>query len=291
MVLAISSDQVINGYFPRANEVITNFIDALVSLKLDPEAKFSKKLNKLMIPSDVEFVDSPSSDYLVYGKYAKDSLKLLENAGLLKFITYSNLINLSRQLGLFNPESNNNQNHSTLINAITPNVKAELESYSCGKGSPLDDIYSPRQELPTKEKTLTQDQITSNLPEEQLRKEANELEENFDSFIDAVDKWNLKSSSSKELNTTIDKIVNNKNIIPAFKILNLRPLVKDLNGFMNLSGDKDMTQFATALNQELAAKAPSDQLDNYKKLALAVFPEDIAGRLRAAGFAPTNSKA
>ena len=84
----------------------------------------------------------------------------------------------------------------------------------------------------------------------------------------------------------------NKNIIPAFKILNLRPLVRDLNGFMRLAenGNEVVRQVVTTLDQELTARAPKDQLDNYKKLALAVFPSDIAGRLRAAGFAP-NSKA
>jgi hypothetical protein len=83
---------------------------------------------------------------------------------------------------------------------------------------------------------------------------------------------------------------NNENIIPLFKILNLRPLVRDLNGSMNLSEDKVIKQVARALGVQLTAKAPSDQLDDYKKLALAVFPKEIAGRLRAAGFYPVPSK-
>jgi hypothetical protein len=70
-------------------------------------------------------------------------------------------------------------------------------------------------------------------------------------------------------------------------------MVDGLKGLLKMESENRSldTQVATALNQELTAKAPSEQLDNYKKLALAVFPSDIAGRLRAAGFAPTSSKA
>jgi hypothetical protein len=86
-------------------------------------------------------------------------------------------------------------------------------------------------------------------------------------------------------------IAKNKNIIPAFKILNLRPLVRNLNGFMRLAEDGNdvINQVATELDKGLSAKQlPPEQLDNYKKLALAVFPSEIAGRLRAAGFAPSS---
>jgi hypothetical protein len=123
-----------------------------------------------------------------------------------------------------------------------------------------------------------------------LRESAESLDSDFNKIIQADQFYNqLEHFPVKQFNS----IANNQNIIPAFKILNLRPLVRDLNSLLRLAGDENdvVRQVATALNEELTDKAPSEQLDNYKKLALAVFPSDIAGRLRAAGFAPTSSKA
>jgi hypothetical protein len=82
----------------------------------------------------------------------------------------------------------------------------------------------------------------------------------------------------------IESIAEITNIIPAYKILTLRPLVKSLQGWLDLSEDDLFNQAAQELSTQLQQKVPESYKADFEKLALAVFPQDVAGRLRAAGF-------
>lgn len=314
MVSPISSSPVITGSFLKANKAITDFIDALVSLKINPNEGFAKNLN--------DFSSSLNNGYF-------ESLRVFQNKEFPKILTLPSLINFAIQSlsyisSLSDPQTLNMNTLMFGFDSSPQNISFEdftkkINQYRTGNDIPskiLDYILKEfeRRNVPNFLNTIydvyididkldnidnsskldfTHDELFGeDISEEYLRKSANSFQRNFkaimavDHLINGVPDVPSDIIPMKNFRS----IAKNKNIIPAFKILNLRPLVRDLNGFMNLSGDDVIKQVATALDQELTAKAPEGQLDNYKKLALAVFPSEIAGRLRAAGFAP-NSKA
>jgi hypothetical protein len=317
MVSPISSSPVITGSFPYANKAITDFIDALVSLKINPNEGFAKNLN--------DFSSSLNNGY-------SEILRFFENTEFPKILTLPSLINAAIQSFSYISSLRDPQplNIITLLygfdsspqNISFEDFTGKINQYRNGKGIPskiLDyilkeferrnvpnflntiyDVYKDIDKLDNIDNSskldFTHDELFGeDISVEDLWKSANSFQRNFKAImdLDALINGNTNVPNNILPMNNFRSIAKNKNIIPAFKILNLRPLVRDLKGFMRLAGDENevVRQVATALDQELTAKAPSEQLDNYKKLALAVFPSDIAGRLRAAGFAPTNSKA
>ncbi len=304
MVSPILSSPVITGSFPLANKAITDFIDALVSLQVDPKAEFSNKMNVFVQGLD---------------QYYYESFGMFDNRNFAKNLSYPSLVHLltesygesyhtiiGREL---ESEDWKNMTEADIqkklksfiskkhINQALPleNIKEELkEGYA--KTDPANLIFTYSRSGKKTDSIEHQDRkdlsyeelFTGDPSEDGWRQAADTLDSDFNEIVklgpDALEHENLIPVEQFE------SIAKNKNIIPAFKILNLRPLVRDLNGLLRLAGDGNevIKQVATALDQELTAKAPEGQLDNYKKLALAVFPSEIAGRLRAAGFAPSS---
>jgi hypothetical protein len=271
---AISSYPPLSVYAPKVLNVITAFIDALVNLSIDPNTDLYKDLNHTVFVLD---------DEACYESY-----KMFENPNFSKIISCSNLIAIAQD-SLKDVVSNskstddiatllnnclNNQDNLDLINILQ-----ELKSsYQIN----LESLLESTPETVTNKKLRLEDLFKDNPSEEILRNSANSLKKDFEEI-----KWFAERFTSHDdliPNTSFNSIAQNKNIIPAYKILTLRPLVKYLEGWLALSEDDLWKQAVQELNSQLQQKAPEGYKANYEKLALAVFPQEVAGRLRAAGF-------
>jgi hypothetical protein len=266
---------------PRVYQAITKFIDALVNLSIDPNTKFHKSLNG--------FVASlPDGGYY-------ESHKIFENPNFSKIISPRNLIVMAKYLikEIIENENIDTNNKSPKqiaklleehLRANTDldliNILAELKrSYDINLSYLL---WKTTPKPGTNKDLLLEDLFKKHPFERFLRKSAESFEKDFENImkVDEHVPWYEFLIPKK----SFESIAQNRNIIPAYKILTLRPLVKSLQGWLKLSEDDLLKQVAQELNSQLQQKAPNGYKADYEKLALAVFPQDVAGRLRAAGF-------
>jgi len=298
MVAKVSNHNTFVRNFPKVNKLIADFIDALVSLRVDPKAEFTKEINNVVqkiTPED--WVESDWGNELYKIFFNKDLVKFLKLKSLLHLLGILVADHLERNIRPITKEEIQNlfgRLGSSNYEIAFRNILEVLRDFY-GINDPstslydyLNNISSRRFKAPKVDHFQHEEiKFPSDVEINTIRKKADRCERNLYTIIEDLPDYYSEDRVTPLL-TALRYFQKNENIIPLFKILNLRPLVRDLNGCVNLSEDKVIKQVARALNEQLTAKAPRDQLDNYKKLALAVFPKEIAGRLRAAGFAPSS---
>jgi len=295
MVAKINSNhKILDRHFPKVNKLIADFIDALVSLRVDPKAEFTKEINNVVqkiTPED--WVESDWGNELYKIFFNKDLVKWLNPKSLFHLLGILVADHLNKKIRFITKEDIQilfgRLDFSHYETAFRNILEVLRDFYGINDPSTLLYNYSKDNKsvqfnaLPVDHFQHEEIKFPSDVEINSIRKKADLCEKHLYTIIEDLPDY-YSEDRVTPLSTALRYFQKNKNIIPLFKILNLRPLVGDLNGFMNLSEDKVIKQVARALNEQLTAKAPRDQLDYYKKLALAVFPKEIAGRLRAAGF-------
>lgn len=301
MVVKVSkSSPSILSYFPKLKNLIPNFVDALVSLRPEPKAEFTNKLNEVVLaltPDDDVEDNHDWGNQLYKIFFNKDLVKFLKPDSLFHLLKILVLDNLGKKTRSVTEENIKNlfdnlhrYNYETaFINILEvlrdfygiKNPSKLLCDYwsdeKAGSGifAIAGDHFQPEEIFPSDVKINT------------MRTMASWCERKLDTIDqDLFD--HDPETINEDLLSALRYFRENENIIPAFKILNLRPLVSVLDVFIRLGNTSVHKEIATELDKELMSRAPKEQLDDYKKLALAVFPNDIAGRLRAAGFAPSS---
>jgi hypothetical protein len=144
-------------------------------------------------------------------------------------------------------------------------LDSELQRLVEESDSRFDDSYPKKY---TQEITLSEDE---------LRKEAEIFRDNLKQFYDFC---------HYELDINLDSFYHAsqlQDLYSAMKNFTLKEYSKDLGSLFRYSEYDLLEEISSFMKKYLEQKSPINMKDHVK-LALAVFPKDVAGRLRASGF-------